>query len=348
MKEYIFMILAFVLLSCSDDDEPNLGLSATTYSGNQLVLSLDSDLLEGRVVKLNPEKGRTAELCLSALLPGEEETRVLVTGEENGHGISIKGSDENEDRTLAVTGEIKDGKLLLQATVKIHSDIVGKWNLPLGDQVPINRLDNSAVYIDLVNTEMTTILLPVYLYNGNTDANNKPLYDYPQMASIEKPDDGKGRWFAECVMNGALTSFYSSVLSGIEFTANGRVRFTIVPWGDDKSGTLPVGELRYGVRGDKIWFVGEREKSGIGTPFLLKQDERKTKIEINKELLDSYVAVSPYLKVLLNYQKDKDMFHNGKATEESIRTFVDENMLQLLRTSERFELGVNLRLKENK
>ena len=345
MKKYIFLIFILAFFGgCKDDEEQTSGLIAASYSGDQLVLSLNGISLKGRTVKIQPEKGTKVEICLNSLLPGEEEINIVVAGVQTEEGISIYGNDENEERTLSVVGKIKNEKLSLQVDVKVHSEVIGKWKLPSGDQVPADRLNNSAIYIDLINHEKPTIQLPVYLYNGNVDANNRPIYDYPLTAFIEDPGDGNGRWFAECIMNGALSSFYSSLLSEVEFMANGQVRLTIVPSGNGESFALPDGALRYGVRDGKIWFMVEEAEgsTGKGIAFLLKQEDKRTKVAINKELLNTFIALSHYLKVLLNYQNEANRFNTGKATEESIRIFIDEDMPQLLRTAERFELGINL------
>ncbi len=345
MKKCIFLIFILAFFwGCKDDEEQTSDLIAASYSGDQLVLSLNGISLKGRTVKIQPEKGSKAEICLNSLLPGEEQIKILVEGVQNETGVSIHGNDENEDRTLTIEGEINNGKLLLQASVVIHSEIVGKWKLPPGNQVAADRLNNSAVYIDITNPGIQSIKLPVYLYNGNVDANNRPVYDYPQTAFIEDPGDGNGRWFAECIMNGSLSNFYSSLFSEIEFMANGHVRLVIVLWGKGESFTLSDGLLRYGVRDGKIWLmIEEAEKStNMEIAFLLKQEEKRTKIAINKDLLNTFITLSPYLKVLLNYQNEANMFNSGQATEESIRVFIDEDMPQLLRTAERFELGINL------
>ena len=343
-KKYIFLIFTLVFWGCQDDDEPTLDLDASSYSDTQLELSLNGIQLEGRTVKINPEKGTKAELYLMSLLPGEKETKIFVVGEKNEMGVSIYGSDENKERTLTVEGEINDSKLRLRASVVVHSEIVGKWKLPSGNQVPTDRLNNSAVYVDLVNKEMKSIQLPVFLSNGNVDANNEPIYDYPQIAFIEDPGDGNGRWFAECVMNGALSNFYSSLLPEIEFMANGHIQFTIVPWKGEEPIILPDGFIRYGIYDGKIWFMVENAEKNVnvGIAFLLKQKDGKAKIAIDKSLLNIFIELSPYLKALLNYQNKVDMFQHGKATEESIQIFVDKDMVDLLRSAEYFELGINL------
>ena len=64
MKKYIFLIFTLVFLGCQDDNEQTLDLDATSYSDTQLELSLNGIQLEGRTVKINPEKGTKAELYL--------------------------------------------------------------------------------------------------------------------------------------------------------------------------------------------------------------------------------------------------------------------------------------------
>lgn len=332
-------------MACHDDDDKQkLDLSAANYSGDHLALSLNGITLNGRTVSLQPQNGAKAEISLHSFLPGEEQTKVLVEGVQNGAVVILLGEDKNEGRSLSIVGEIEDGKLSLQASVQVHSDIVGTWKFPDGNQVPDDRLNNSAVYIDLVNSQIQTIKLPGYLYNGNKDENNQPIYDYPQTAFIEEPGDGKGIWFAERVMNGALSNFYSSLVPELEFKANGHIGLTIVPWGGDEPITLPEGILRYGVRAGKIWLTMEAagETPGMEIALLLKQENGRIKLAIDKELLDTYIMFSPYLKALLNYQNEVDMFPHGKTTEESVRVFVDQDMLQLLRGTASFELGINL------
>lgn len=345
MGKYIYFSFVVILffMACSDDKKQNVSFPDTSYSGDQLKLTLNGVELAGRMVKVSPLDEGRAEIYLSAFLPGEEEVKVIVEGVQIGTAIGVYGNDKDDYRSLVIKGEIEDGRLTLQAEVEVYSDIIGKWNLPDGNNVPVDRLNNSAVYFNLVNREVQTIKLPVYLYNGNKDEHNQPIYDYPQVVSVENPGDGT-RWLGECMMTGVLTNFYYSLVPEIEFMANGNVRLTILPTREDEPMVLPDGLLRYGVRDGKIWLMMEQNENfkKVGIAFVLKQENKRLKVAVDKTLLDTYIALSPYLKMLLNYQNETGRFENGRTTEESVRVFIDEDFLLLLRTSERFELGFNL------
>lgn len=340
-----FIVIILLLAACKDEVRNNDVNVASSYSGDNLELQFNDQPLEGKTVKLESENWEKVAVSLAVLLPGEEVTVIggVMSRAKNG-AVSIRGEDVTADRKVSMAGEIREEKMQLSIHVEIFSKIIGKWKLPLGnDDSGIPQNDYSP-YIDFLNDAVDTVRLPVFLYNGNVDENRDPIYDYPLIVPMRDTVDKYGRpenGFAIYVMNLEQTIRYSHLLKEIEFMANGNVKVTYFI-GPSDTETLE-GRIRYGVVNDRLWMVSDSPAMPeIGIPFQLKITPSLAKISITKELLDSFTILSSHIQKLINYQNSKNMIKPGKTTEESVRQFVEVEMVNLIRSSERFECGINL------
>lgn len=160
-KNLLFVFTMLCALSfftaCSDDDNsepevPVLLKGVTDYKSENLQLTYGGSVMPGKVVSFSTTDGKTASLSmqgtldLSALMPTKTSPLVnlapgVIPGETTtvidnivltqvGNKYTFEGSDSNNGREIAYSGEVDSTSLKLNLDVKFpKNDLQGTWNL---------------------------------------------------------------------------------------------------------------------------------------------------------------------------------------------------------------------------
>ncbi len=144
MKKHLFwlvtaLIAATGFTACNDDDDKDpvnyavsLAEAAGSYTGTDLEIYVGGQsvqLLEGQAARIGGMDADQVTISIpDYAIPGE--TGLTFTGVKMTTPLFnvFEGENVNASRSIALKGELRDGRLRLDLTPAYRSDIVGVWN----------------------------------------------------------------------------------------------------------------------------------------------------------------------------------------------------------------------------
>lgn len=346
---YLFMLVmgAIAFTACNDDDDNTPKKISHEYSGDNLKMTLNSTAQTGKAVQLEALNKENGYLALKKMIPGEDSLVIDVKlVQSTGNNFSIDGTSTNNDRTINVTGEIKDGVMTLNSNFKITSKVVGNWKLAEQEEStdPTQLLGRGPLHLEVV-TNIDTITLPIVFANGSS-------WKLPMQDVVEEGVTGFPS-FAKAI----FAMMVPGMLHNIEFKENGNLVATYINLGDTESAPLtsPEGLVRYNVKDGQIYLaidvaslmsrstapqVNILEMLANGMPLKLTLEGDQMRAYVDKSMMVPFMGMMDMVKGLVAGMEPVDALI-GTVTEESLVTFLDE-VVVLVTTAEKIEIGLNL------
>ena len=202
---YLLMLVmsASMFTACSDDDDSYKALTAE-YKADKLNFTFNNKTIIDRAVSLEALNETTGHLALKNMIAGEDSLVVNITMENiGGDNFSFTGKNETADRSVSVTGDVKNGVMTLSSTFKILSSVVGKWET-------FSEYEGTSLYVDIKN-DKDSVTLPL-MFGGKVSGTDLGQslglvgMILPQLlADIELCEDGTliAHYYADLTSQGA-------------------------------------------------------------------------------------------------------------------------------------------------
>lgn len=231
----------------------------------------------------------------------------------------------------------------MNLSFKIISEMVGKWKLARwwdDERTP-------TIFMELENDRIDTVKLPSLTwrrYPGAIITNPVvvPVRDTPDEILPERIDHG----FPTYVTNNAITADACSMtVQEINFKDDGILTVTYTDYSKPEPHlqvTTADDMIRYNLVDNFIWFATNEEPARC-FPLRTQIVDGVLKISLDQNNLSSFTALSPCLKSFIAYLDKINGIALGYTSEESVREFVDATLYDLVRTSQYFECGINLK-----
>lgn len=344
-RKALLLLIVFVgMFSCKDETKENpILLPDASYTGNSLILTLNGKTINGKAIELVTSEEGQCMITLHDILPGENEIPIGVSIDYGKEGYSISGENKNALRALHAEGNIKEGILHMNLSFKIISEMVGKWKLARwwdDERTP-------TIFMELENDRIDTVKLPSLTwrrYPGAIITNPVvvPVRDTPDEILPERIEHG----FPTYVTNNAITADACSMtVQEINFKDDGTLTVTYTDYSKPEPHlqvTTADDMIRYNLVDNFIWFATNEEPARC-FPLRTQIVDGVLKISLDQNNLASFTALSPCLKSFIAYLDKINGIVLGYTSEESVREFVDVTLYDLVRTSQYFECGINLK-----
>lgn len=343
-KALLFLLIVFAgMISCKDETKENpIVLPNANYTGNNLILTLNGKAINGKAIELVTSGEGQCMITLHDILPGEDEIPIGVSLDHGKEGYSISGENINTLRTLYAEGNIKKGILHMNISFKIVSEMVGKWKLA-------RRWDDKnvpALFMEIENNMIDTVKLPSLTwqrYSGAiiTDPIVVPVRNTPNEILPERIERG----FPSYATNEITSEACSATVQEINFRDDGTLTVTYTDYSKPEPHlqvTTADDMIRYNLVDNFIWFATNEEPARC-FPLRTQIVDGVLKISLDQNNLSSFTALSPCLKSFIAYLDKINGIALGYTSEESVREFVDVTLYDLVRTSQYFECGINLK-----
>lgn len=342
-KALLLLIVFAGMISCKDETKENpILLPDASYTGNSLILTLNGKTINGKTIELVTSGEGQCMMTLHDILPGEDEIPLGVSIYYGKEGYSISGENKNALRALHAEGNIKEGILHLDMSLEIVSEMVGKWKLVRW----WNDERTPTIFMVLENDIVDTVKLPSLTwqrYPGAIITNPVvvPVRDTPDEILPERIERG----FPSYVTKAITADACSMTVQEINFKDDGTLTVTYTDYSKPEPHiqvTTADDMIRYNLVDNFIWFATNEEPTRC-FPLRAQVIDEVLRISLDQNHLASFTALSPCLKSFIAYLDKINGIALGYTSEESVREFVDVTLYDLVRTSQYFECGINLK-----
>lgn len=344
IKALLFLLIVFAgIISCKDETKENpIAPPDASYTGNNLILTLNGKTINGKAIELVTSGEGRCMVTFHDILPGEDEIHIGASLDHGKEGYSISGENINTLRALYAEGNIKKGILHMNISFKIVSEMVGKWKLAQR----WNDKNVPALFMEIENNMIDTVKLPSLTwqrYPGAIITNPVvvPVHDTPNEILPERIEQG----FPSYVSNAITADACSMTVQEINFKDDGILTVTYTDYSKPEPHlqvTTADDMIRYNLVDNFIWFATNEEPARC-FPLRTQIVDGVLKISLDQNNLSSFTALSPCLKSFIAYLDKINGIALGYTSEESVREFVDATLYDLVRTSQYFECGINLK-----
>lgn len=342
-KALLLLIVFAGIISCKDETKENpIAPPDASYTGNSLILTLNGKTINGKAIELVTSGEGQCMMTLHDILPGEDEILLGASLNHGKEGYTISGENINAFRALNAEGNIEKGILHLDISLKIVSEVVGKWKLA-------RRWDDKnvpALFMEIDNNVIDTVKLPSLTwqrYTGAiiTDPIVVPVRDTPNEILPERIERG----FPSYATNEITSEACSATVQEINFKADGTLTVTYTDYSKPEPHlqvTTADDMIRYNLVDNFIWFATNEDPARC-FPLRTQVIDEVLRISLEQDNMASFTALSPCLKSFIAYLDKINGIAHGYTSEESVREFVDVTLYDLVRSSQYFECGINLK-----
>lgn len=229
----IFISITGILTSCSEDYPGPDPVDVTANYSNKfsnpnpnLSLSYSGENIIGKSVDFSTVKGKTANITLYDVIPGEEALKLVsipLSGDETSYSFSGNGTGNNTDVTFDYEGRVEKGKLTINLTnIKIANS--SQWaktykmspiSYGIGKDIGINEETGQYEWIESDGRIKTA---PFYTNMDVPDLNDEKVQNVFLYANISGGMRGLGSYFVAQLLNGITLESDGNILA--EYTTD--------------------------------------------------------------------------------------------------------------------------------
>lgn len=230
---FIFIGITGILTSCSEDYPGPDPVDVTANYSNKfsnpnpnLSLSYSGENIIGKSVDFSTVKGKTANITLYDVIPGEEVLKLVsipLSGDETSYSFSGNGTGNNTDVTFDYEGRVEKGKLTINLT-NIKMGKSSQWakaykmspiSYGIGKDIGINEETDQYEWIESDGRIKTA---PFYTNMDVPNLNDEKVQNVFLYANISGGMRGLGSYFVAQLLNGITLEPDGNILA--EYTAD--------------------------------------------------------------------------------------------------------------------------------
>lgn len=339
-----WFISLLLLVSCKDEVNENSPIYPESFSGQQLVLHINEELVTDCTVAFEYKNNTEGVFVFRDLLPGETDLAVNAALKEEGQ-LTFAGENTNSGRKISIQGKIQKGILSVDVDFKITSPIIGSWEP--SEIVGKDTLNTASLYVDISTSAVKEITMPQRYFNGKVDEDGKMIYDYPYILTIYETVSEYSKYqmgYINYLQNRVLSTILNPL--SIEFNENGYLYLSFA-YIDCRNNPADVERsIRYNIKDNQVFFsIPMRHEEKENLYLFLKTNEDRITLYMDKTVAEALTTYASSLKERVEgLPPTYRATLGGAISEESCIQYIDE-LVNLITTAERFDFGINLQPK---